>query len=60
MELLVLKMPPERVTQLADAIERDLEINRVGQDATDLRQTLAWLRYRISRWNAHHPSTPTA
>lgn len=58
MDLIQLKMPPERAALVAGAIERDLEINRGSEQATELRQVLTWLRYRIDRWAAHHPGQP--
>lgn len=56
MELMNLRMPPDKATTMANAIERDLDINRVGPEADDLRVTLTWLRHRIARWNAEHPA----
>lgn len=51
MDLLQLKAPPDRVRAIANAIERDLDINPVGQEATELRETLTWLRYRLALWD---------
>lgn len=51
MDLLQLKAPPDRVRAIANAIERDLDINPVGQEAAGLRETLTWLRYRLALWD---------
>lgn len=56
MELIVLKVPPDKVDAIANAIQRDLEINRVGPEADVLRDVLPWLRYRHGRWAARHPA----
>ena len=52
MKPIVLKVPPERVAQIAAAIERDLEQNPANQHITDLPQILSWLRYRLDRATA--------
>ena len=57
MDRIQLKMPPDKVAKMADAIERDLDINQAHEDAADLRGILTWLRYRLSRWNANRPTT---
>ena len=49
MSMLFLKMPVDKAQAVVNAIERDLDINRTGQEAADLRLTLDWLRYRITR-----------
>lgn len=54
MELMQLKVPPDKVAAIANAIERDLAINRVGREADCLREVLTWLRYRHDRWTARH------
>lgn len=51
MDLLQLKAPPDRIRAMASAIERDLDINPVGQEAAELRETLTWLRYRLALWD---------
>lgn len=56
MDRIQLKLPPDQVTKVADAIERDLDINQAHQDAADLREILVWLRYRVSRWNTNRPT----
>lgn len=56
MELIVLKVPPDKVQAIANAIERDLAINRVGPEADVLRDVLPWLRYRHGRWTTRHPA----
>lgn len=58
MDLIQLKMPPERAALVAGAIERDLETNRGSEQAKELHQVLTWLRYRLDRWAARHPGPP--
>lgn len=51
MELIVLKVPPDRVTIMADAIERDLKSRGEDEHSKDLRDVLIWLRYRHAKWS---------
>ena len=60
MDLIQLKMPPDQAALMADAIERDIEARPAEATSTELRKTLVWLRYRVQRWNAHHPADPAA
>lgn len=60
MELIQLKMPPDKAAKMADAIERDLCRDNWDEDTTDLQETLTWLRYRLAKWHANHPATPAA
>lgn len=53
MDLIQLKMPPDRVQLVAEAIERDIEARPAEATSADLREVLIWLRYRISRWNTN-------
>lgn len=55
MNLIQLKVPPDKLALIIGAIERDLDINRADQDAAALQDILNWMRYRLTRWNAHHP-----
>lgn len=55
MDLMQLKMPPDRAKLVADAIERDLKTNHNHEEVDQLRQTLAWLRYRLARWENRQP-----
>lgn len=57
MELMVLKIPPDKAAKVADAIERDLARDSWDEDTTDLQATLTWLRYRVAKWRAEHPET---
>lgn len=57
MDLIQLKMPPDRVRLMADAIERDLATRNMAGDADSLRQIVTWLRYRLSLWDIKHPET---
>lgn len=56
MDLMQLKAPPERVALIADAIERDIEANPGDTETEQLTQVLTWLRYRLARWHATHPT----
>lgn len=58
MDLIQLKMPPENVPKVADAIERDLAANPDHEDSKVLRDVLAWLRYRHVRWTNNRPDQP--
>lgn len=60
MDLMQLKMPPDKVRIMADAIERDIGEQASLNHADDLKAILVWLRYRIQRWEARHPTTPAA
>lgn len=60
MDLMQLKMPPDVVRAIANAIERDIEINRVGIESMQLGESLTYLRYRIALWDARHSTDPTA
>jgi len=57
MDLLVLKMPPDRVALIADIIERDIADSEDQEETQKLTEVLTWLRYRIARWNTAHPDT---
>lgn len=59
MELIVLKIPPDRLRMVADAIDRDIMRGPQDSEAADLHQVLVWLRYRYAKWHASHPATPT-
>lgn len=56
MDLIQLKMPPDEVRRMANAIERDMEVNPSFQETEKLRKTLVWLRYRLSLWDTKHPA----
>lgn len=60
MDLIQLKMPPDQAGRMADAIERDIEARPTEQTSAELRKVLTWLRYRVQRWNDHHPTDPAA
>ena len=60
MDLIQLKMPPDKAAQMADAIERDIAAHPDTPASAELHKTLVWLRYRIQRWINHHPSQPAA
>lgn len=55
-----LKAPPDRVGLIADAIERDITAGFSGSDERQLTEILTWLRYRIAKWEAQHPTKPAA
>lgn len=54
MDLMQLKAPPDRVRLMADAIERDLSTSTPDEDRQGLMECLAWLRYRLARWDARN------
>jgi hypothetical protein len=58
MKPIVLKVPPERVELIANAIERDIEHNDDYLEIQELTQTLSWLRYRLNKWRARQPPPP--
>lgn len=60
MDLLQLKMPVDVVRAIANAIERDTEINRVGVESIQLTESLTYLRYRLALWDSKHPAAPAA
>ena len=45
---------------MADAIETHIISGDAQEHEEELSEVLVWLRYRISRWNKHHPATPAA
>lgn len=60
MDLLQLKMLPDRAALVADAIERDIEKNDDYLEIQQLTEVLAWLRYRVTKWVNEHPAPPVA
>lgn len=60
MDLIQLKMPPERAVLMANAIESHIISGDAQENEAALQDILVWLRYRVSRWNKHHPATPAA
>lgn len=68
MELIVLKIPPERVALMAEALQRDITTGAPEEQVRELTQILVWLRYRHGKWLARQsvakvrnqkPSRPT-
>lgn len=57
MDLIQLKMPPERAALLAESLQRDIANSAPETQVMELSQILVWLRYRVQRWQAHHPTT---
>lgn len=60
MDLIQLKVPPDKAALMADAIERDIGATGDYRDTTELRKILVWLRYRVQRWEQNHPTPPAA
>jgi len=60
MNLLQLKMPPDRVELVADAIDFYIEDGKNPGRDQELTEISAWLRHRLARWHATHPATPAA
>lgn len=57
MKLMQLKMPPEKLAVVIQAIERDIDTKDPARDTTELQGILDWMRYRLTRWNATHRTT---
>lgn len=60
MDLIQLKIPPEKLAKMANAIETHIISGDAQEDAQDLQKILTWLRYRHSKWTAAHPDEPAA
>ena len=60
MDLIQLKVPPDRAALIADAIEFCIEDGKYANRERELSEILVWLRYRVQRWNQNHPTDPTA
>lgn len=58
MDLIQLKVPPDRLEIMADAIERDLKSRPEDQSSKDLRDVLIWLRFRHAKWAARRRLHP--
>lgn len=52
MELIVLKMPPERVALLASVLQDYIEDRPNYPEIAELTHILVWLRYRHGKWLA--------
>jgi hypothetical protein len=57
MDLIQLKMPPDKVTKMANAIEHHMLSGDAGPDTSEIEVILTWLRFRIRKWEADHPET---
>jgi hypothetical protein len=60
MDLIQLKMPPERIALLAQSIQRDITASAPEDQVKELSQILAWLRYRHAKWQQAQPARPPA
>lgn len=60
MDLIQLKVPPDRAVLMANAIESHIISGDAQEDEKELQDILVWLRYRISRWSKTGPATPAA
>jgi hypothetical protein len=60
MDLIQLKMPPDKAAAMADAIEWFINTHPAEEASKELGHTLTWLRYRVQRWNDNHPTVPAA
>lgn len=58
MDLIQLKVPPERAALIADVIEFAIDDGWRLDQERELRQILVWLRYRVQRWEQNHPAPP--
>ena len=57
MALIQLKVPPDQVALIADAIERDIEANPGMPRNQELIQIQTWLIYRLTRWLSRNDPT---
>lgn len=55
-----LKVPPDQVALIADAIERDIAVHGDSIRTQQLTVTLTWLRHRLAKWHAAHPGCTAA
>jgi hypothetical protein len=60
MDLIQLKVPPEQLARMANAIERDMRVNPDPAEVDELQKIHTWLRYRHSKWLARRPAKPAA
>jgi hypothetical protein len=60
MDLIGLKVPPERLALMIDAVDHYQKHGDWTGDGKDLDQVITWLRYRYSRWAARQATTPAA
>lgn len=57
MDLIQLKVPPDVLIKVADAIERDVANTPPPADTAELVKFHAWLRYRLARWDVRKDPT---
>lgn len=57
MDMIQLKVPPDVLTMVADAIERDVAHTAPPADAAELIKFHTWLRYRLARWDVRKDPT---
>lgn len=60
MNLIQLKMPPDKARRLADILKEYIDANELAPDYRDLYATWSWLNNRVIQWHARHPDTPAA
>ena len=51
MDIIQLKAPPYVVSLMIQSLERDIEAEPDRADTGDRKQLLAWLRYRLAKFN---------
>lgn len=56
MDLMVLKIPPDKVAKVSSALENWADNNPGHQDTQDIDDTVTWLNYRLSKWYRNHPA----
>ena len=49
MDEIQLKVPPERVALIVEALQRDIASGAPDSDVTELTQIMVWLRYRLAK-----------
>ena len=57
MNLIQLKVPPDVLVMVADAIERDINQRPVDDTTPELVKFHTWLRYRLARWETRKDPT---
>lgn len=60
MELIFLKVPPERIELMANAIESHVMAGDAQHNTQQLNEIITYLRWRLAKWEAAHPSQTAA
>lgn len=60
MDLMNLKVPPDKAVKMANAIESHMLSGDAQGDTEELEVILKWLRFRIAKWHQSHPDNQAA